>query len=455
VLQPSQLLERLDAVRGQHGVPGISAAIWFDGQMTVAASGIANLSAATVLTTDTVMHIGSIAKVFTATLVLQLVDDGLVRLDQPVVEVLPELRLGDAQAAGRLTVRMLLNHTSGIDADLLPDGGPDGERIEDAIRRFGDAGQLFAPGTDCSYSNPGAVIAGYLAQRVRGRSWYELVRERLYQPLDMKDAVALPAETLRRRASVGHRHDIATGKAATVDTAFLPFSYAPAGATLMMSAADLLTFVRAHLVDAVAGARLMREPSAEFWGPPRDRRVGLGWMLDDHGVVSHGGGGPGIAAHAVGDPASGFAGVVLTNSERGAIAIQQVLDPIARELAGLQLFPSIDSAPPSAQPVVPAPYVGSYASNLLRIEVGAQAGGLAAHMQAAFPVAGYAAPPPMLPLQALGDDRFGVRGMPQLGQVVAFGKPDASGRHQFLSMGSPARLLRRRDATHAPNRDHR
>jgi len=66
---------------------------------------------------------------------------------------LPDLRLGEHTAQKQITVRMLLNHTSGIDGELLPDKGHDEETIEKGITRFAELGQLFAPGTEFSYCN--------------------------------------------------------------------------------------------------------------------------------------------------------------------------------------------------------------------------------------------------------------------------------------------------------------
>jgi CubicO group peptidase (beta-lactamase class C family) len=392
------------------------------------------------------MHIGSITKVFTTTLVMQLVDDGLISLDQPVEELLPELRLRDSGAARSVTVRMLLNHTSGIDADVLPDAGPDNERVEDAIRRFADAGQLFAPGSDCSYCNPGMVIAGYLAQRLRQRSWHDLVRERLYAPLAMNEAVTQPAEALLRRASVGHHTDPCTGRPVRTSFAFLPASYAPAGSTLMMSARDLAIFVRTHLqgglapnrvrILSAAGAALMRRPTAAFWGMGRDRGVGLGWCLRDQGAVGHTGGGPGIAACAVGDPRSGFVGVVLTNAAQGNAAIRDVLGPIAAELAELDLFPTAEAVSFKATPGTfdPSPFIGEYQSNVLDLQVRAAEEGLLVHVRPRFKIYDYEPVAPIWPVIPLGGNRFALRDAPEAGQVAAFSASDGAHRCRYLAL---------------------
>jgi len=85
----------------RHNVPGASVAVFQDGTWTAAAAGIANVTTGVEVTEETVMSIGSIAKVFTATLVMQLVDEGKVSLDEPIARYLPDLRLGEHTAPSR------------------------------------------------------------------------------------------------------------------------------------------------------------------------------------------------------------------------------------------------------------------------------------------------------------------------------------------------------------------
>ena len=132
------------------------------------------------------------------TLMMQLVDEGKIALEDPVLKHLPELRLRDMQALKRITCAMLVNHTSGINCDWLPEYGPDQERIVDSINRCADLEQLHAPGEATSYNNMATVIAGYLTQKMRGESWYTLVKKRIYEPLGMRHALVDP---IHRRAA--------------------------------------------------------------------------------------------------------------------------------------------------------------------------------------------------------------------------------------------------------------
>ena len=86
---------------------------------------------------DTVFQIGSITKIWTTTLVMQLVDDGLLDLDQPLLDHLPELVIGDVEAAKALTTRHLLTHTAGFEGDIFTDTGRGDDALERVRRHAG------------------------------------------------------------------------------------------------------------------------------------------------------------------------------------------------------------------------------------------------------------------------------------------------------------------------------
>ena len=198
------LASRLSASIQKHNVPGASAAVFRGGEWEIAAAGVSNVTTGVEITPETVLHVGSIFKVVNATLVMQLVDEGLIELASPLKRYLPDFKVADPNATERITVGMLLNHTSGIDGEYFFNAGPDAERIEDVIPLIAQQGQIHEPGAELSYSNAGAVLAGYLAQRLLRKSWYTLIEERILRPLDMQHAVVQPADALLHRAAVGH-----------------------------------------------------------------------------------------------------------------------------------------------------------------------------------------------------------------------------------------------------------
>ena len=450
----SALQAELEEALARHKVVGASAAVFADGRVRTAASGLVNVSSGVEITPETVMHIGSITKVFNTTLLMQLVDEGLVDLSAPVSSYLPELRLRDPDHLARITVGMLVNHTSGIDGEMVPEQGHDEEIIEKAIPRFADMAKIHEPGADCSYCNTAHVISGYLAQKIRGRSWYDLMKERIFQPLEMEHAAVVPEDALLHRASVGHHTNPETGEPVRTSFAFLPVSFAPAGATAMMSASDLVTFAAAHMGDGTGpngapilspqSARAMRTPTVRVRGVGSTLQFGLGWMLPADGFVSHGGGGPGILSVLTARPESNVAVAVLTNSDHGGALANELVNKWLEDVAG--------AAPPTPEvmPIVDVEvdvqrYAGTYENIALQHEVVEMDGGIGVSSWSKYrfydntPME----PSPPIALKPIGDDGFtfpDADGNATAG-VLTFLDPNSDGRMSLIAQG--ARLVPR------------
>lgn len=369
---PIDYAEKIAAAVSDAGVTGASFA-YFDGHVLhEAVAGLRNSVTGDVVTSDTLMHIGSITKVINACLFMQLVDDGLVELDDLVSKHLPELRLGDPLALQTLTCRMLLNHSSGIDFDCPDYEDFEKQRIDHMIRECEGKFQVHAPGEATSYSNIGTVIAGYMCQELRGEGWYSLVKSRIFEPLGLQYSITDITEVPRFRVSVGDQV-AADGKLVQSVRPFLPLGFAPAGATTMMTAADLVTFARALMNGGlgVNGTRILSDTSAALmttetrsFASPLGWRMGLGWMLLPGGVVYHGGGGPGVVSELFAQPSSGRVFALLTNCSKFGALTPSIVNPI---LASWDAAPAV----PTPMPVVgdTNAYEGAYENQLTRWEI--------------------------------------------------------------------------------------
>jgi CubicO group peptidase (beta-lactamase class C family) len=444
------LIEAID----RHKIPGASVAIYHKGELQAAAAGITNNTTQVPVDTRTVMHIGSITKIFNTTLVMQLVDDGLVELDGPVIEYLPQWRVSSGAATRAITVKMLLNHTSGIDGELLPDFGPDRERVEDAIPRFAAMGQKHAPGQDTSYCNTAHCTAGYLVQRMRRESWYTIIERDIFERLELGHSVVQPADALLHRASVGHFMDAAAGELTRTSHAFLPESFAPAGATAMLSASDLARFAVAHLRDGEGlngarllspeSARLMRVPTSHMKGYGSTLEFGLGWMLSPGDTIGHGGGGPGILAGLTAVPERDYAIAVLTNAAHGSLLIQDANSTWGQTIAGIEPeapadYPFIDSRVDARR------YIGVFEDIAAKMEVVEHEGGigLASTSKGKFYDSVSLERGPVVPLKPVAQDVFGFAapGAVSSPAALSFVNPGADGRPGHIAMG--ARLYKR------------
>jgi CubicO group peptidase (beta-lactamase class C family) len=340
------LAEHAEATR----VRGATLAFWADGQQTLAATGVLSTATGVPVTTDSLFQIGSITKPWTATMIMQLIDEGKLSLDTTVAQVLPELRrLGVAGTAAQVTVRHLLTHTSGLDGDIFTDTGRGGDCVQRYVDDLlPDAAQIFGVGAAYSYCNSGFVLLGRIIEVLDGREWDASLRQRLIEPLGLTQTVTLPEEALLRRAAVGHRDRPHEDEPVT--TWGLARACGPAG-LITASAADVVSFARMHLADGLAddGTRVvsaaaaisMRQPLVQIPGRPADvSEVGLSWRLSDWGgrrIYGHDGGTIGQNAFLRVDPQARLVVCLLTNASDGRELYKRVFSEIFESYGGVRV----------------------------------------------------------------------------------------------------------------------
>ena len=158
------------------------------------------------MTADTPMGVASVSKAFTALAVLQLVEDGAVDLDDPVVEHLDEFDMADPRSS-RITVRHLLAQTSGMsDTAFREKSEPAPRDLEGAVARLAGAELVADPGTEYHYHNPNYHVAARLVEVVSGRAFGDVLDERVFEPLGMADTVTVDtaAQVFGSGVATGH-----------------------------------------------------------------------------------------------------------------------------------------------------------------------------------------------------------------------------------------------------------
>ncbi|MEV4754356.1 serine hydrolase [Micromonospora sp. NPDC049559] len=383
---------RLAVLAARHGVPGAALGILRvrtaddagADELVEAAYGVLNVETGVAVTTDSLFQIGSISKVWTATVAMQLVDEGRLDLDTPVAEYLPELRLADADVAKRVTMRHLLTHTSGIDGDVFTDTGRGDDCLEKYVALLGEVAQNHPLGVTWSYCNSGFALAGRVIERITGGSWDQAMRDRVFAPLGLRHTVTLPEEALLHRAAVGHVGDDEPTRAPVWT---LPRALGPAG-LITSTPADVLAFARAHLAGGVAadGTRLLSAGGTATMARKHadlpDRYSlgdswGIGWIRfdwDGHRLVGHDGNTIGQAAFLRLLPEQGLAVTLLTNGGRARDLYEELYREIFAELAGVAMpEPLAPPEPPVAVQI--EPHLGTYERAGARLEVHAGADG--------------------------------------------------------------------------------
>ncbi len=377
---------RLTELAERHGVPGAQLGILRlatdpqapDERIEVCA-GVLDVGSGRPVTPDALFQIGSITKVWTATAIMQLVDEGKLHLDTPVSDVLPGFQLADPGVAARVTVRHLLIHTSGIDGDVFTDTGRGDDCLQRYVGLLAEQTQNHPLGATWSYCNAGYSVLGRILEVITGRTWDQVMREQLFTPLGLAATATLPEEVLLHPAAGGHvEHE---GQLAAAPVWHLPRSVGPAG-LISANAADVLTFARLHLTGGRTdgGEQLLAEETtaamAEHQVELPDKLSlgdswGLGWIRlgwDGHRLIGHDGNTVGHAAFLRLLPEQGLAVTLLTNKESARELYQDLFTEIFAELAGVAM-PAPITPPDEPVDMDVTPYVGTYERESVRIEV--------------------------------------------------------------------------------------
>jgi CubicO group peptidase (beta-lactamase class C family) len=291
---PSVLSARIDTfVRERMSagkLPGLSLVVVKDGGVRISKGyGFANLEQQTAMTDRTRVAIGSTTKSMTALAVMQLVEQGKLKLDAPVVTYLPWFKVDDSSSK-TITLRHLLTHTSGLPTRTNFDGDRDPNALEQHVRSLASIKLHRTPGSGFEYANDGYAVAGLVVQVVSGLPYAEYMTKFVFAPLGMTDATFDLSKAEREGMAQGYIKE---------RSRFVPRPMmvsqgdAPAG-TLLTSARDVGRYLNALLNggQSVIGARSL----AEQWRPQvkmdHGGHYGLGWMnlnFDGLEVITHDG----------------------------------------------------------------------------------------------------------------------------------------------------------------------
>ena len=339
-------------------VPGAQVAVRSGGELVLSAAvGVADAAAGTPLTTRHLFHVASHSKTFTATVVLQLVEAGRMRLDDPIGAHVPELEAGGSPIA-RVPVRELLGHLSGITRDgahadfwQLETPFPDrGALLAEVL----DGGVVHARNEHFKYSNVGFALVGLAVEAVTGTPFAEHVRSAVLEPLGLTRTGADHDPDRADEYAAGHTGLLPGEQSRLVLGHARTGAYAPATG-FWSTAEELSAFAEAALV--LGDGRLLTDDARRIMQRQESvvtaygteiGRYGLGVELTtvgDREMVGHSGGWPGHLGLTLADPATGLVVSVLTNA----------IDTPAHELAhGVVKLVDVALTPRATVPPPPA-----------------------------------------------------------------------------------------------------
>jgi len=322
-------MDVFEAVRAAHevnGVPGAAVGVPQEGTERHDAHGRTSLANPLEVTPETRFQVGSITKTFTGTAICELVANGVLDLDRPVREYLPDLALADADATQRVTLRHLLSHTGGWFGDYFDDTGWGDDAAAVYVGRMRDLPQQTPVGELWAYNNAGFALAGRVVEVVTGKTFEDAVQQLVFDPLELESTTFWPWDVMTERFAVGH---VGLGDEVQVARPWPVGRSAHAAGGIVSTTPDLLKYARLHLEPPPALAP-MQEPQAAT--ADEGEWIGLTWYGEDRfGTIRHGGGTNGQLSLLVLVPARAFALAVLTNHSPGGL---QVINA-ALEAAGL------------------------------------------------------------------------------------------------------------------------
>jgi CubicO group peptidase (beta-lactamase class C family) len=273
------------------------------------------------VTPQTPFIIGSVSKSLTALAVMQLVEAQRIEIDAPVQRYLPWFRVADKDASAEITVRHLLNQTSGLSTktgrSFQGDGDTSATALEQAVRKLKSAGLTATVGSKHQYSTINYSVLGLIVQTVAGQSYERYVQTKILDPLKMRNSYTSEAAAEPAGLATGHNYWFGRPRAADMpyNRGLLPAGY------LISSAEDMTHYLVSQLnggsydgtsVLSSAGIDELHRPAVRT--PETDTSYAMGWFVGPRNEIP--------AIHHQGETFSFHANVVLIpQSRRGVVVL--------------------------------------------------------------------------------------------------------------------------------------
>ena len=326
--QLDSLLQRYNTAKQFNGAALVADR---DGVVLKKGYGFANLEWQIPNAADTKFRIGSVTKQFTSMVILQLVAEGKIKLDEKLTTYLPDYR---ADTGSRVTITQLLNHTSGIPSytgqpGFLQKVSRNPYSVAEFVKTYASGDLEFEPGSKFAYNNSGYFLLGAIIEKVTGQPYEVALRQRIFDPLGMKDTGYDHSETVLPKRASGYELTT-TGYR---NAAFLDMSIPFAAGSLYSTVEDLYKWDR-----ALYGTSLLSEELKAAMFKPGLAFYAFGWStaplrLNDGTLlqpIRHNGGINGFSTVLVRVPETRELVVLLDNTSRG-----DKLDEIVADLLGV------------------------------------------------------------------------------------------------------------------------
>jgi CubicO group peptidase (beta-lactamase class C family) len=307
-------------------VPGVAWGLVSGDETFTAGLGVTSLENPLPVNSETLFQIGSTTKTITSTAIFRLIEQGKLTLDDPVQTHIPSFKVQDEDVTANVTVRHLLNHTSGWMGDYFTDTGEGDDALERFVEKMSDLQQLTPLGAIYTYNNAAFNVAGRIIELITGKTYEDAIQEMVLNPLQMDNSFFFPGEVMLRRFVVGY--NLKDEKPVLAEPWTMHRGENPCGG-LISDVDDQLKYAHFHMGNGknTRGEQLLSAKSLQLMQTPGvlaggDGRIGLNWFIEDiDGVrfVGHGGSTNGQQSAFWMAPAEKLAFTVLTNLDMGTV----------------------------------------------------------------------------------------------------------------------------------------
>jgi CubicO group peptidase (beta-lactamase class C family) len=267
-------------------------------------------------TAETRFRLGSITKQFTSMVIMQLVEQGLLSLDDKLADRLSYYR---KDTGSKVSILQLLNHTSGIPSytnipNILKEHGRNPLALPELVKKWCSEPLEFEPGSRFAYNNSGYVILGAIIEEATGKSYEQVVKERIFEPVGMRASGYDRSEVLISRRAAGYEN----GPEGLRNADFIDMSLPHAAGALYSTVEDLFLWDQ-----ALYGTMLISEAGKGSIFTPGQASYGYGWFIRkapvgplkaERSVFQHGGSIPGFSSLIVRVPEDRLLIVLLNNT---------------------------------------------------------------------------------------------------------------------------------------------
>ncbi len=294
--------------------------------------GLANMEWNIPNTPDTRFRLGSITKQFTATLILQLVEQGKIKLDGKLSDYLPDYRKDTGE---KVTIHQLLNHTSGIPSytglpGFIRDVSRNPYTVAEFVKKYASNDLEFEPGSKFSYNNSGYFLLGAIIEKVTGHPYEQVIKEKIFDPLGMKNSGYDHWATILEKRASGY----VKTREGYANAPYLDMSLPYAAGSLYSTVEDLYLWDQALYTD-----RLLTAESKALMYKPNLQDYAYGWVIsktklgssaESVNTIGHNGGINGFNTLLLRYPDQHNLIVLLDNTSQGGS-----LDGLATELTSI------------------------------------------------------------------------------------------------------------------------